>query len=36
MGHGGIALVHAIGIDHVTGRLSGGADTGSAGMALEV
>ena len=36
MGHGGIALVHAIGIDQATGRLSGGADTGSAGMALEV
>jgi gamma-glutamyltranspeptidase/glutathione hydrolase len=34
--HGGIALVHAIGIDPATGRLSGGADAGSAGVALEV
>ncbi|HEV8489791.1 MAG TPA: gamma-glutamyltransferase family protein [Candidatus Limnocylindrales bacterium] len=36
MAHGGLALVHAIGIDHATGRLTGGADAGSAGMALEV
>jgi gamma-glutamyltranspeptidase/glutathione hydrolase len=34
--HGGLALVHAIGVDPQTGRLSGGADTGSGGMALEV
>ncbi len=34
--HGGFALVHAIGIDPQTGRLSGGADTGAGGMALEV
>ena len=34
--HGGLALVHAIGIDPATGRLAGGADTGSGGMALEV
>ena len=34
--HGGIALVHAIGIDQATGKLSGGADAGSAGMALAV
>jgi len=34
--HGGLALVHAIGIDARTGRLTGGADTGSGGMALEV
>jgi gamma-glutamyltranspeptidase/glutathione hydrolase len=32
--YGGIGLVHAIGIDQVTGRLSGGADAGSAGMAI--
>jgi gamma-glutamyltranspeptidase/glutathione hydrolase len=36
LGHGGFALVHAIGVDPATGRLSGGADAGSAGMALEV
>ena len=36
MGHGGIAFVHAIGIDQRTGKLSGGADTGAAGMAIEV
>lgn len=36
LGHGGFAFVHAIGIDPATGRLSGGADAGSAGMALEV
>ena len=36
MGHGGLALVHAIAIDPASGRLSGGADTGSAGMAIEV
>jgi gamma-glutamyltranspeptidase / glutathione hydrolase len=34
--HGALALVHAIGIDAATGRRSGGADTGSGGMALEV
>ena len=34
--HGGLALVHAISIDAVTGRRSGGADTGGGGMALEV
>jgi gamma-glutamyltranspeptidase/glutathione hydrolase len=34
--HGGLALVHAIAIDPRTGRLSGGADTGGGGMALEV
>ncbi|MEZ4661631.1 MAG: gamma-glutamyltransferase [Caldilineaceae bacterium] len=34
--HGGLALVHAIGIDPQTGALSGGADTGSDGMALVV
>jgi gamma-glutamyltranspeptidase/glutathione hydrolase len=34
--HGGIALVHAISIDPRTGRLSGAADSGSGGMALEV
>ena len=33
--HGGIALVHAIGIDADTGRLTGGADGGSDGMAIE-
>jgi gamma-glutamyltranspeptidase/glutathione hydrolase len=36
LGHGGFAFVHAIGIDPVTGQLSGGADAGSAGMALAV
>ena len=34
--HGGLALVHAIAIDERTGALSGGADTGAGGMALEV
>ena len=34
--HGGLALVHAIAIDPQTGALSGGADTGSGGMALQV
>ncbi len=34
--HGGLALVHAIAIDPQTGKLSGAADTGSGGMALEV
>jgi gamma-glutamyltranspeptidase/glutathione hydrolase len=34
--HGSLALVHAIAIDERTGRLSGGADTGAGGMALEV
>ena len=35
-GQGGFALVHAVAIDPVSGRLSGGADTGSAGMAIGV
>ncbi|MEM7030123.1 MAG: gamma-glutamyltransferase family protein [Chloroflexota bacterium] len=34
--HGGFALVHAITRDPETGKLAGGADTGSPGMALEV
>jgi gamma-glutamyltranspeptidase/glutathione hydrolase len=34
--HGGLALVHAIAMDPATGALSGGADTGAGGMALEV
>ena len=34
--HGGLALVHAIAVDPRTGDLSGGADTGSGGMALKV
>jgi len=34
--HGGFALVSAIAIDPVTGRLSGASDTGSDGMALLV
>ena len=34
--HGGLALVHAIGRDPETGALSGGADTGAGGMALQV
>ena len=34
--HGGLALVHAIAIDPQTGHLSGSADAGSGGMALEV
>jgi gamma-glutamyltranspeptidase/glutathione hydrolase len=34
--HGGLALVHAIAIDSETGKLAGGADTGSGGMALEI
>jgi len=34
--HGGLALVHAITIDPRTGRVAGGADAGSGGMALEV
>jgi len=34
--HGGFALVHAIAIDPASSRLSGGADTGSDGMALAV
>ncbi|MHB1295769.1 MAG: gamma-glutamyltransferase family protein [Anaerolineae bacterium] len=34
--HGGMALVHAIRRDPASGRLEGGADTGSGGMALEV
>jgi gamma-glutamyltranspeptidase/glutathione hydrolase len=36
LGHGGFALVHAIGVDPATGALQGGADAGAAGMALEV
>ncbi|NLE46451.1 MAG: gamma-glutamyltransferase [Chloroflexi bacterium] len=32
--HGGLALVHAIGLSPETGALAGGADTGSGGMAL--
>ncbi|GIW81542.1 MAG: gamma-glutamyltranspeptidase [Gemmatales bacterium] len=34
--HGGLALVHAIAIDHKTGAMKGAADTGADGMALEV
>jgi gamma-glutamyltranspeptidase/glutathione hydrolase len=34
--HGGLALVHAIAVDGGTGRLSGAADTGAGGTALEV
>ena len=34
--HGGFALVHAITLDPESGRLEGGADTGSSGMALLV
>ena len=34
--HGGLALVHAIAINPETGKLTGAADTGSGGMALEV
>ena len=34
--HGGFALVHAIGIDSESGALSGAADSGADGMALEV
>jgi gamma-glutamyltranspeptidase/glutathione hydrolase len=34
--HGGFAWVHAIACDPDTGRLTGGADTGVGGMALEV
>ena len=34
--HGSFALVHAVAIDPKTGALSGGADTGSDGMALAV
>jgi gamma-glutamyltranspeptidase / glutathione hydrolase len=34
--HGGFALVSAVAIDSVTGKLSGAADTGSDGMALLV
>ena len=36
VGHGGFALVHAIAIEPADGRLSGAADTGSAGMAIAV
>lgn len=34
--HGGLALVHAIAIDPVSGALSGAADAGAGGMALAV
>jgi gamma-glutamyltranspeptidase/glutathione hydrolase len=34
--HGGLALIHAVHIDPATGRLSGAADTGAGGMALQV
>jgi gamma-glutamyltranspeptidase/glutathione hydrolase len=34
--HGGLGLVHAIAIDPESGVLSGAADAGSGGMALEV
>ena len=34
--HGGLALVHAIHVDPDTGRMTGAADTGGGGMALEV
>jgi gamma-glutamyltranspeptidase/glutathione hydrolase len=34
--HGGFALVHGIAIDPESGRLTGAADTGADGMALEV
>jgi gamma-glutamyltranspeptidase/glutathione hydrolase len=34
--HGGLALVHAIAIDVPSGRLTGAADAGAGGMALEV
>jgi gamma-glutamyltranspeptidase/glutathione hydrolase len=34
--HGAFALVHAITIDPITGKLAGGADTGADGMALLV
>lgn len=34
--HGGFALVHALGIDPLSGTRSGGADTGADGMALLV
>jgi gamma-glutamyltranspeptidase/glutathione hydrolase len=34
--HGGLALVHAIAVDEVTGRLTGAADAGADGMALLV
>jgi gamma-glutamyltranspeptidase/glutathione hydrolase len=34
--HGGLGLVHAIAIDPATGILSGAADVGGGGMALEV
>ena len=34
--HGGMALVHAIAIDPATGRVTGGADTGTDGMAVGV
>ncbi|MBC7237614.1 MAG: gamma-glutamyltransferase, partial [Chloroflexi bacterium] len=34
--HGGLALVHAIALDPMTGRVTGAADTGAGGMALGV
>jgi gamma-glutamyltranspeptidase/glutathione hydrolase len=36
MAHGGLGLVHGIAIDPATGALSGGADAGSAGVAIAV
>ncbi len=36
MAHGGVALVHGISIDPETGALAGGADAGSAGVAIAV
>jgi gamma-glutamyltranspeptidase/glutathione hydrolase len=36
VGHGGFAFVHAIAIDPATRALTGGADTGAAGMAIGV
>lgn len=34
--HGGMGLVHAITLDPLTGQLSGAADAGSDGMAMEI
>ncbi len=34
--HGGLALVHAIAVDPATGQVTGGADTGTDGMAVGV
>ena len=33
--HGGLALVHAVAVDPATGTLTGAADAGAGGMALE-